>query len=106
MQRDEAGLITIWQAAGTISLQRTVFERRAPLSIERVESVIAPLKIGGGNTVRDITQELLDALTAAYREASTETVSSRQVADSLRSPRREPAVVREEVGTVDASDRA
>ncbi len=67
---DEAGFVTIWQLNGSISLQRSVFERRAPASIERVEDVIAPIRIGGGNSVYEISDALLDVLTSAYREAA------------------------------------
>jgi len=68
---DDAGLITIWNdSVFAISLWRSVFERRAPASIERVEMVIAPTLVGNGNTIRVITDELLDALSGAYREAA------------------------------------
>jgi len=68
---DDAGLITIWNdSVFAISLWRSVFERRAPASIERVEMVIAPTLVGNGNTIGVITDELLDALSGAYREAA------------------------------------
>ena len=68
---DDAGLVTIWNDGGfSISLWRSVFERRAPMSIDRVEQLIAPLKIGQGNTVREASEELLDAFADAYREAA------------------------------------
>jgi hypothetical protein len=68
---DEVGLVTIWNDNGAyLSFWRTVFERRAPRSIERVERLIAPLQIGTGNTVRAFDDELLAALTDAYREAT------------------------------------
>ncbi|MDW8339007.1 MAG: hypothetical protein RMM28_07720 [Thermoleophilia bacterium] len=47
---------------------RSVFERRAPRSIARVEAA-AGLAIGHGNEFRDISDALLDALEAALREA-------------------------------------
>ena len=67
---DNAGLVTIWNdnQQPYISVWRSVFKRLAPNSIESVEQVIAPLKIGNGNTVRNITSQVLDALTAAYQE--------------------------------------
>lgn len=46
---------------------RTVFEKRAPKSIGLIEKEIAPDKVGG---LIPITDEVLDALTAAYREAA------------------------------------
>ena len=68
---DKVGLVTIWNdnQQPYISVWRSVFERLAPNSIEVVEQVIAPIKIGQGNTVKNITPQVLDALTTAYQEA-------------------------------------
>ncbi len=67
-----AGLVTIWNDHHQpyITVWRSVFERLAPNSIEPVEQVIAPTKIGRGNTVYNITPRVLDALTKAYQETS------------------------------------
>ena len=67
---DDAGLVTIWndKHQPSFSFWRSVFERRAPNSIESIERIIAK-RIGQGNTVWDITPQLLEALTAAYQEA-------------------------------------
>jgi hypothetical protein len=59
-----------------LSLWRSVFERRAPESIPRIESRIAPAKIGQGTTVKTIGDELLAALADAYREASGGRIAS------------------------------
>jgi flavin-binding protein dodecin len=68
---DDAGLITVWNNPGFyISVWRSVFERRAPGSIEKIEQLIAPAKIGNGNTIREVDEELLAALAGAYREAA------------------------------------
>ena len=69
---DNAGLVTIWNdnQRPYISVWRSMFERRAPNSIEPVEHVIAPTKLGQGNTTGNITAQLLDALKAAYKEAT------------------------------------
>lgn len=69
---EDSGLVTIWNDKGEpyISFWRSVFERRAPGSIAAVERVITPLRLGQGNTAREISSELLDALECAYREAS------------------------------------
>ena len=69
---DNAGLVTIWNdhQQPYISVWKSVFKRLAPNSIESVEQVIAPLKIRDGNTVRTITSQVLDALTAAYQETA------------------------------------
>jgi hypothetical protein len=66
------GLVTIYNYNGTPSLQvfRRVFERRSPKHLARVEGLIAPDTLGQGTTVRNITDEFLDALTDAYREAA------------------------------------
>ena len=67
---DSAGLVTIWNdnQQPYITAYRSAFERLAPNSIEPVERVISPVKIGQRNTIRDITPQLLDALTTAYQE--------------------------------------
>ena len=67
---DNAGLVTIWNdhQRPYISVWRSVFDRLAPDSVESVERAIAPTKFGQGNSVLNITPEVLDALTAAYEE--------------------------------------
>jgi hypothetical protein len=35
----------------------------------RVEQIISPVKLGQGTVVKDISPELREAITAAYREA-------------------------------------
>jgi len=65
------GLVTLWNHdGGSISFHRSVFARRAPGSIARVEAIIAPKMIGGGNNTNEISDELLVALTDAYRKAA------------------------------------
>lgn len=73
---DNVGLVTIWNdnQQPYISVFRSVFERLAPNSIESVELTIAPTKIGQGNTVRNITPEVLEALTAAYEETGRDSI--------------------------------
>jgi hypothetical protein len=72
LQPDNVGLVTIWNWNGTgyLSVWRSVFERRAPESIATVERLIAPVPLGKGNTVNQISDQLLDALTQAYRAAA------------------------------------
>ena len=69
--KDEGvGLVTIWNDRGAyLSLWRSVFERRAPNSITRIEDIIGK-KIGTGNSTGDLRTEVLDALTNAYREGA------------------------------------
>jgi hypothetical protein len=45
--------VTIWNEGGAyLQFWRSVFERRAPKSLPLVERIIAPLKIGQGNTTK------------------------------------------------------
>lgn len=68
---EKAGLVTIWNdnRKPYIQFWRSMFERQAPDSIQSVEQA-AGVEIGQGNTVSGASQALLDALTAAYREAT------------------------------------
>jgi hypothetical protein len=68
---DDAGLVTVNYSdnGGYIQFWRSVFERRAPNSLPAVEMAAAPAKVGQGTAVHEVTDELLDALTEAYREA-------------------------------------
>lgn len=67
---DNAGLVTIYNDHNTAYLQfwRGVFERRAPLSIHAVEAA-AGTELKQGNWTPNISDELLDTVTHAYREA-------------------------------------
>jgi hypothetical protein len=70
LRTENAGLVTIWNDGGAyLQFWRSVFERRAPETLSRVER-IAPIQIGQGNTTREVSDELLEALTDAYREAT------------------------------------
>lgn len=68
-QADNAGLVSIYNNNGAAYLQfwRSVFERRAPKNLARIEQSIMPIK--QGNSTREVNDELLDALTSAYKEA-------------------------------------
>ena len=67
---DDAGLVTIYYSTtgGSMTPWRSVFERRAPNSLEAVEAA-ASAPVGQGNVFYEVTDGLLEALTAAYREA-------------------------------------
>lgn len=66
---EKAGLVSIWNDGGAyISIWRTAFVRLAWEHIEAIEKLIGR-PIGQGNTVPDPPTELLDAITAAYRDA-------------------------------------
>lgn len=80
---DNVGLVTIYnEKGGSINFHRTVFERRAPQSLARVESVAAPARVGQGTNTRVVSDELLDALTDAYREAASGTVTINEVPEA------------------------
>jgi hypothetical protein len=67
---DNVGLVTIWNDKGpALSFWRSVFERRSPEALTRIEQLHNSPKIGQGTTTRAITPELLEELTEAYREA-------------------------------------
>ena len=67
---ESVGLVSIWNDAGPyMAFWRSVFERKAPDCIERVAE-LAGLSLGQGNCIREISDELLDALTHAYEQAA------------------------------------
>lgn len=68
---ENAGLVTIYNDAKSAYLQfwRGVFERRAPQSIPAVEAALGS-ELKQGNSTREVSDELLAALTVAYREAA------------------------------------
>jgi len=67
---DNAGLVSIYNDIKSAYVQfwRGVFERRAPQSIAAVETALGA-ELKQGNATREVTDELLAALTKAYREA-------------------------------------
>jgi hypothetical protein len=70
---EQVGLVSIYnQGGGYLLFYRSVFERRAPQSIAKIESVISPKKIGQGTTTpyNDVPDPLLSAVMDAYREAA------------------------------------
>lgn len=69
---ERSSLVTIGtdEASAYIQLWSSVFQRAAPKSTPLIEQVIAPIVMRQGAGVTNITEELLDALTQAYREAS------------------------------------
>ena len=68
---DRRGLVTIWNDEGaSIQFWRSVFERKAPDFVERIGQ-LANTRVGQGNTIRDFSEQLLEALTEAYEQAAT-----------------------------------
>jgi len=66
---EKAGLVSIWNDGGAyISLWRSVFVRLAWEHIAPIEALIGK-PIGQGNAVPDPPPELLEAISAAYRDA-------------------------------------
>jgi hypothetical protein len=71
LPRDGVGLVSVYNANGAyVQFWRSVFERRAPQTLPNVQRIIAPRALGQGTWTPVITEELLDSLTDAYREAS------------------------------------
>lgn len=68
LQPEQVGLVSIWQNA-TVSLWRSVFARRAPDFIERVEAITG-MPMGFGTNAGTVTPELLAVLGDAYRAAA------------------------------------
>jgi len=71
LRSDDAGLVTIALEPNTVYVQLwpTVFSRRAPNAIERVEAELGH-EIRYGQRISTISGGLLAALTDAYREAT------------------------------------
>jgi TIR domain-containing protein len=70
LPHDGVGLVSIYNANGAyLQFWRSVFERRAPLALPRVEGIISPKTLGQGTWTSIISEELLAALADAYREA-------------------------------------
>jgi hypothetical protein len=70
LRPDNAGLVTLWNEGGAaIQYWRSVFDRRAPEFISKVEAKLGR-PIGQGTTARDFDDELLALLLEAYRVAA------------------------------------
>ncbi len=68
---ERRGLVTIWNDGGaSIQFWRSVFKRKAPDSIQRIEQ-LANTQVGQGNSIREFNEKLLEALTDAYEQAAT-----------------------------------
>jgi hypothetical protein len=69
-----AGLVTIYNTRGPagayVQFWRSVIARRAPRSLAQIEQAAAPAVVGKGTTSREVSDELLAALTAGYEEAA------------------------------------
>ena len=67
---ENVGLVTIWNDRGAyIQFWRSVFKKKAPDFIDRIEE-LAGNRVGQGSTTRNTSEELLEALSAAYEQAA------------------------------------
>ena len=67
---ENVGLVTIWNDRGAyIQFWRSVFEKKAPAFIDRIEE-LAGTRVGQGSTTRNISKDLLKALAEAYEHAA------------------------------------
>jgi hypothetical protein len=66
---EDAGLITMW-TKGQMQAWRTVFVRRSPKALSRLEALLAPAPVGQGTGIKNVNEDVLKVLTAAYEEAA------------------------------------
>ncbi|MYC84089.1 MAG: hypothetical protein F4X18_01035 [Acidimicrobiia bacterium] len=67
---ENVGLVTIWNDGGAyLQFWRSVFDKKAPPFIDRIER-LAGSRVGQGNTTRNVSEDLLTALTEAYEHAA------------------------------------
>ncbi len=69
---EEAGFVTVWNEHGAaLQVWRTVFQRLAPDAIASIEKLLGDDRLGQGNNVKNITDELLAALANVYEKAAS-----------------------------------
>ena len=73
LRDEDRSLVDLYNEGGTagrayVLFWRSVFERRAPDSIDRIES-LSGMRLGQGNWTQNFSDDLLQALTEAYAEA-------------------------------------
>lgn len=76
LRPERVGLVSLWQwtdGHAIVTGWRTVFDRRAPDSISTFEAAAAPVPLGQGREISTITDELIEAIHQAYREAAGRT---------------------------------
>ncbi len=70
---ERAALAGLWRnpdGRPSLQLWRTVFQRRAPASLEAIEQLLGGRRIGQGTVIAPVSEQLLEALSAAYLEAN------------------------------------
>jgi hypothetical protein len=84
-------MVTIYSSPSSAYLKfwRGVIERRAPQTLPLIEAAAAPATVERGSTTWTVSDELLKALTAAYREAASGRIaltSSMESRDEMQGP--------------------
>lgn len=71
IEPENVTLILVRNASGDplLLVRRSAFERLTPNTMARVEQAISPVKLGQGTVVKDISPEVMRAITTAYQEA-------------------------------------
>ena len=70
LRAEDVVLVSIWNESGvSLSFYRSVFARKAPDFIERVEALVG-FPLGQGTSTWDISDDLLGILTEAYEHAA------------------------------------
>jgi hypothetical protein len=79
------GLITIFNDNGvpSVAFWRSVFETRAPDSLEMVERLAYPVRVGQGTRTTSPTPELMTAIRSAYEEAAANAGTGRTLDKDL-----------------------
>ena len=69
---EETSIATGWNERGRapLAVYRSAVERVAPGALDRIERAAAPCELKQGGSNHEVTGELLDALTEAYRAAA------------------------------------
>ena len=71
LRSEDVGLVSIWNEAGAwVQFWRSVFERRAPDFIERIEELTGE-RVGQGNWTQSVNDDLLETLAEAYEWAAS-----------------------------------
>ncbi len=72
LRAENVGLVSIWNEGGVwVQFWRTVFERRVPEFIDRIEELTGE-RVGQGNWTPSISDDLLKALAEAYEQAANQ----------------------------------
>ena len=70
MQPEGVGFVTIYNGERPLlQFWRSVFDRKAPRALSRVEVILGTGSVGQGTFTDAVSDELLDALTSAYEQA-------------------------------------